>query len=81
LSTTVCQGEPSLAGFTQASTVIPVVSSSEVASAIVTRSLTPSKESAEPCLPAPVQAAPEMTPALPLPEASPALVPPLSPNP
>src|SRR5262245_18195053 len=57
-------------GLTQASRVIPVVRSSELASAIVTRSLTPSNDRAPPYFPAVDQVAPEMVPLLPNPEVS-----------
>ena len=62
-------------GRIQASSVIPVVRSSDALSAMVTMSLTPSKASAPPDLPAPVQAAPEIVPVVPLPELSGRLVP------
>src|SRR5919201_2321283 len=66
---TVRHIEPSAVGRTQASTVEPVVRSSEAESATVTRSLTPSNESARPCLPV-TREAPEIVPALPRPELS-----------
>ena len=62
-------------GRIQASSVIPVVRSSDALSAMVTRSLTPSKASAPPDLPALVHVAPEIEPVLPLPELSVRLVP------
>src|SRR5215207_6252443 len=55
-------------GRTQASSVMPVVKSSEPESATVTRSSVPSNVSAPPDLPEAVQVAPEMLPELPLPE-------------
>ena len=55
------------AGYTQASSVIPVVRSSEAASGTVTQSLTPSNESAPPCRPLAVHVAPEIVPVLPVP--------------
>ena len=48
---TVRQRDPIAVGRTQASSVMPVVRSSESASATVTQSLTPSKLSAPPNLP------------------------------
>ena len=57
-------------GRTHASSVIPVVRSSDAVSAIVTRSLTPSNVRAPPFLPAVVQLGPEIEPAFPLPEES-----------
>ena len=67
--TTVRQIEFWTFGLTHASSVIPVDRSSELVSAIVTQSLTPSKERAPPFLPA-AQTAPESVPWLPLPEVS-----------
>ena len=48
-----------------------LVRSSDALSATVTRSLSPSKVSAEPNLPAVLRVAPEIVPTLPRPEASP----------
>src|SRR6202008_4324538 len=66
---------PFAAGLTQASIVAPVVSRSELASGTVTQSLTPSNVSALPNLPAGGRTAPLSAPALPRPDASPAVVP------
>ncbi len=55
---------------TQASTVIPVVRSSAAASATVTQSSAPSKESAPPKRPLPAHVAPAIAPVRPLPEMS-----------
>jgi hypothetical protein len=66
---------PFAVGYTQASIVIPVVRSSVAASATVTRSLTPSNESAFPKRPADVQVDPLIEPALLLPDASPTVGP------
>ena len=57
-------------GFTHASSVMPLLRESEAESATVTQSLTPSKVSAPPDLPAVVQVAPEIVPLLPRPELS-----------
>src|SRR6266496_2792291 len=62
--------EPSAVGFTQASSVIALVRSSEVESATFTMLLTPLKLSAEPNLPLVVQVAPEIVPLFPLPDRS-----------
>src|SRR5687768_14763668 len=62
-------------GRTQASRVIPLVRSSELASATVTLSLTPSKESALPKRPPSTHVAPLIVPAFPLPELSAVAVP------
>ena len=74
LKTTVRQALSPRVGRTQASRVMPVFRSSVAASATVTQSLTPSKLSALPFFPV-VQVAPEMVPALPLPERSASVVP------
>ena len=66
---------PSPVGRTHASSVIPVVRSRLLASATVTRSLTPSKVSALPNFPAVVHVGPLIVPTLPLPELSAAAVP------
>ena len=65
---------PSAAGRTHASSVIAVVRSSELASATVTQSLTPSNDRPPPYRPV-VRAAPEIVPALPRPDVSVAVVP------
>src|SRR5678815_6033695 len=66
-------------GMTQASSVIRVVSASELELLTSTRSLTPSKLSAVPYLPATTQVAPPLiVPVLPLPEASATVVPAVS---
>ena len=57
-------------GRIHASIVIPVVRSSVLASAIVTRSLTPSKLSAPPNFPDAVRVAPSIVPTFPRPDAS-----------
>ena len=57
-------------GFTHASSVIPVVRSSDAASATVTHALVPLNESAEPNLPDAVHVALEIVPVLPCPDAS-----------
>ena len=62
-------------GLTQASSVMAPVRSSGFASAIVTQSLTPSKERAAPWRPLAVRVAPEMVPLLAEAEASWAAVP------
>src|SRR3954447_1497537 len=62
-------------GRTQASSVIPLVRSSEFASATVTRLFDPLKESAPPNLPAVVRVAPVIAPGLLEPELSVAVVP------
>jgi hypothetical protein len=67
-------------GFTHASSVIPVVRSSDAASAIVTQSSSPSNASAPPARPV-ARVAPEIVPGLPLPDASVAVVPDASSNP
>jgi hypothetical protein len=74
LRTAVRQLEPSAVGYTQASSVIPFVRSSEAESATSTRSFTPSKESAEPKRPG-AHVAPETAPALPRPDESSTAVP------
>src|SRR5258706_9995830 len=62
-------------GYTHASSVMPVVSRSEVAFGIVTRALVPLNTSALPNLPDVVQVAPLIVPVLPLPEISATVVP------
>src|SRR5437773_11883661 len=57
-------------GSTQASIVIPVVRSSDAASATVTHALMPLNDSALPYLPAVVHVALEIVPVLPCPDAS-----------
>ena len=57
-------------GYTQASSVMPVVRSSDAESLMVTQSLTPSKERALPKRPWVIRVAPLMVPVLPLPEPS-----------
>src|SRR5581483_9236999 len=64
-----------VAGSTQASTVNPVVKSSEGESLIVICELVPLKKSALPNRPAAVQVAPVIVPVFPLPEASDTVVP------
>src|SRR5262245_50467543 len=64
-----------LDGRTQAASVMAVVRSSEGASFTVTRALVPLKASAPPFLPPVVHVAVPIGPALPFPEASPAVVP------
>ena len=68
-------------GSTQASSVMPELSCSELLPGIVTRLLVPLNESALPNLPAVVQVAPEIVPLLPFPEASVTVVPVPSSNP
>ncbi len=72
---TLRQAVPSPVGYTHASSVIPVVRLRSAVLPTVTRSLTPLKLRAFPKRPWVVQAAPEMAPVCPLPEASAALVP------
>src|SRR5689334_11200090 len=79
LNTTVPQPLAEV-GRTQASSVSALVRSSDFDSGIVTRLDVPLNESAEPNLPAAVQVAPSSVPLFPLPEASPAEVPPFSSN-
>jgi hypothetical protein len=67
-------------GYTQASSVIAVCRSSELASGTRTRSSTPSKTSAPPVWPCDVRVAPVKMPSLPLPETSTARAPPGSSN-
>src|SRR6187455_679101 len=62
-------------GFTQASSVRPVVGRSVAASGTVTRDVEPSNASAFPNLADVVQLAPVMVPALAFPEASPTVIP------
>src|SRR5262249_29289383 len=69
------------AGFTHASSVIPVVRCSEAESGIETRALVPLKESASPNLPDVVHVALVIVPVLPFPEASATDVPDPSSNP
>ena len=80
MKTTVRQ-PPSAEGRTHASSVIPVVKSSEFASGTVTQSLTPSKLNAEPNRPAPLHTGPEIEPTFPFPEESAALEPDPASNP
>jgi len=70
LKITVRQLPETEVGLTQPISVIPVVRSSEFESATVTQSLTPSKVTAPPYLPATVATAPESVPLLLLPETS-----------
>src|SRR2546426_11370500 len=70
LNKTQRQELPSALGLTQASSVIPVVRSSDAASATVTHELVPLNESAPPYMPALDQLAFETVPALPLPDQS-----------
>ena len=65
-------------GLSQAESVMPVVRSSALASATVTKSLVPSKLSAPPKRPPAFHVAPLTVPARPLPEASLATVPDVS---
>src|SRR5919109_426179 len=67
---TVRQTEPFASALTQASSVSEPVRSSDAASATVTQSFSPSKESAPPYRPEVVQDAPDTVPALPSDEAS-----------
>src|SRR6266850_5421998 len=62
-------------GKTHASSVIAVLKLSEAEGLITTRSLVPSKVSAEPYFPAAVQVGPKIVPVFPLPEASRTVVP------
>src|SRR5437773_3760937 len=62
-------------GFTQASSVMPLVRCSEAESGTLTREFVPLKRSALPYLPAVVQVAFEIVPVLPLPEESATVVP------
>ena len=66
---------PRAAGLTHASTVMPVVRSSEALSLIATELLLPLNDSAPPYLPAAVHVVPEVEPLLPVPDPSPAVVP------
>src|SRR5689334_13873323 len=70
----------SVDGLTQASRVMPLVRSSELASATVTRFEVPLKDRAPPYLPPAVQLAPVTVPLLPVPDASLATVPDVSLN-
>ena len=72
---------PSASGATQASSVIAFVSASDAECGTLTRSLTPSNDSAPPKRPFAVRVAPLIVPALPLPDASPAVGPDGSSNP
>src|SRR5690242_4123392 len=74
LMTTVRHIEPSAVGLTQASTVDAVVMSSDAESGTVTMSFTPSNCRALPYLPA-TRVAPEIVPALPIPERSETVLP------
>ena len=78
---TAARQPPDTEGITHASSVIPVVRSSEFASGTVTQSLTPSKLNAAPNLPAPVHTGPEIAPAFPFPDESAAVVPDPASNP
>src|SRR5712691_10087875 len=64
-----------LLGFTHASSVIPAVTSSDGASGMLTRLLTPLKLSAAPYRPCATHVAPEIVPLLPLPDVSATVVP------
>src|SRR3954447_12480286 len=75
LNSTVRQVLPSEVGRTHASTVIPVVRSRSLASAIETRSLMPSNDSAPPVLPAAFQVAPLIVPGWFLPDTSASVLP------
>src|ERR1700754_1766312 len=75
LRITVRQVPASAVGRTHASSVIPVVRSSEAASLIETRWVPAVKLSAEPNLPAADHVAPVIVPVLPLPERSASVVP------
>src|SRR5690348_16191889 len=79
LNTTVPQPLAEV-GRTHASSVSALVRSSDFESGIVRRADAPLNESAEPNLPAAAQAAPSSVPLFPLPEASPAELPPFSSN-
>ena len=68
-------------GRTHASSVMPVVRSSEATSATVTRSLTPSNDSARPKRPAVERVAPEIVPVFELPDESVTVVPVVSSKP
>ena len=72
---------PSAAGLTHASSVMPVVRSSDVWSGTVTQSFVPSKLSAPPKRPAAARVAPLIVPWLPRPDASAAWGPLASSNP
>ena len=74
-TTTVRHFFSSAVGRTHASSVIPVVRSSEAESAIDTKSFTPSNESAEPVFAVVVQVAPEIDAVLPCPEMSATVLP------
>src|SRR4051812_1525024 len=78
---TVRHALPTAVGRTQPSSVMPVVRSRESASATVTQSLTPSKLSAPPNLPAVLRTGPLIVPVLPRPEASAVEVAPVSSKP
>src|SRR3954463_772542 len=69
------------AGYTHASIVTALVTLIEALFGTVTQSLTPSKVSAEPNLPAVVRTGPFNVPVLPLPDPSPASVPDVSSKP
>ena len=80
MNTTVRQ-PPSADGRTHASSVIPVVRSSELASGTVTQSFTPSKLNADPNRPAALHTAPETEPTFPFPDESATLEPEPASNP
>ncbi len=75
LSRTVRQPDPTAVGRTHASSVMPVVRSSESASGTVTQSLMPSKLSAPPKRPPVLRVGPLSVPVLPRPDASAVVVP------
>src|SRR5438128_8282229 len=81
LNMTVRQPPDSADGFNQASSVIPVVRSSDAASGTVTWLAVPSNDSAAPNFPAASHVVLAVVPLLPLPEASPTVVPAASLNP
>jgi hypothetical protein len=75
LSSTVRHELPRSVGLTQASSVIPVVRSSELESGMFTMLFVPLNESALPNLPVALQVAPLIVPLLPLPDWSASAVP------
>ena len=75
MNSTVRQLEPSAAGFTHASSVIPFERSREFASATVTQLEEPLNDNAPPNLPATLHVAPLIVPLFPFPERSASVVP------
>jgi hypothetical protein len=75
LKTTVRHGPAAALGFTHASSVMPLLRSSEPESGIVTEALDPSNDSAGPNLPEAFHVVPEVLPLFPVPDASVTAVP------